>query len=133
LKPDACKILLGALADPSVMAVFSMREDFVSPDASGESKARHRPRPGYFGAVAGCMMFRRKLLDTIGKLDDTKRTLDVAWQIRLAAAPSARVSEITALRRLHDTNTGLVAKDQEHKDYAGALRAKLNKKVGTDG
>lgn len=129
LKPGACRVLLDALADESAMTAFSMREDFVSPDASWESKARHRPREGYFGAIAGCAMFRRELLDSIGLLDSGVKILDPAWQMKLAAAPSVRVTAVTALRRLHDTNTGVVAKEQEHKDYAAALRARLRKGI----
>lgn len=123
--------MYNALADGETQAVFSMAEDFISPELTDAQKAELKPRPAAYGGVLpGCSLIRRQVFDTIGLFDDTMRSGEtVAWLMKLrdAGIKTAQIPNVTLRRRLHLTNTGRLHQKQEMANYAALLRKRMKK------
>lgn len=131
LCPDALAAMYAPLSDGDVSAVFSMAEDFISPELTDQQKAALRPRAGSYGGVLpGCSLIRRAVFAEIGLFDDTMKSGEtVAWQMKLrdAGIKTVQIPTVTLQRRLHLTNTGRLRQKQEMADYAALLRKRLRK------
>ena len=114
-----------------VDAVFTMAEDFISPELTEEQKAELKPRPApYGGVLPGCSLIRRRVFDAIGLFDDTMKSGEtVAWQLKLRdmEIKTVQIPIVTLKRRLHLTNTGRVQQKQEMANYAALLRKRMKK------
>lgn len=130
LTDGALQAMYAALKE-DVSAVFSMAEDFISPELTDVQKAELRPRTApYGGVLPGCSLIRRKVFDTIGLFDDTMKSGEtVAWQLKLrdAGIKTVQIPTVTLKRRLHLTNTGRVQQKQEMANYAALLRKRMRK------
>ena len=131
LAPGAVAVMRNALEESSADVVFTMAEDFISPELSEAQKAALVPREGAYGGVLpGCSLIRRKVFDTIGLFDDTMKSGEtVAWQLKLrdAGIKTIQLPLVTLRRRLHMTNTGRLHQKQEMADYAALLRKRMKR------
>lgn len=131
LMPGAVAAMRDALADSDADVVFTMAEDFISPELTEEQMAALKPREGAYGGVLpGCSLIRRRVFDVIGLFDDTMKSGEtVAWQLKLrdAGIKTIRLPLVTLKRRLHMTNTGLLYQKQEMADYAALLRKRMKR------
>lgn len=131
LTPGSLDAMYDALTAGQVNAVFSMAEDFISPELTDAQKAELKPRPtAYGGVLPGCSLIRREVFDTIGLFDDTMKSGEtVAWQMKLrdAGIKTVQIPTVTLRRRLHLTNTGRLHQKQEMANYAALLRKRMKK------
>lgn len=131
LTSGSLKAMYDALADGETKVVFSMAEDFISPELTEAQKAELKPRPAaYSGVLPGCSLIRREVFETIGLFDDTMKSGEtVAWQMKLrdAGIKTVQIPAVTLLRRLHLTNTGRLHQKQEMANYAALLRKRMKK------
>jgi len=131
LTEGALQALYAPLQEPEIAAVFSMAEDFISPELTEAQKAQLLPRTGSYGGVLpGCSLIRRKVFDDIGLFDDTMKSGEtVAWQLKLrdAGIKTKQIPNVTLKRRLHLTNTGRVQPKREMAEYAALLRRRMKK------
>lgn len=120
------------LKDNSIEAVFSMSQEFISPELSDTDKAKLKARfDNYFGALAGCSIIKKEVFDKVGTFDEVLKAGDIVeFQIRLQQKniKVKKIPVVTSRRRLHNNNFGRSNKQQEYKDYITILRNKLNKK-----
>lgn len=120
------------LKDNSIEAVFSMSQEFISPELSDTDKAKLKARSdNYFGALAGCSIIKKEVFDKVGTFDEVLKAGDIVeFQIRLQQKniKVKKIPVVTSRRRLHNNNFGRSNKQQEYKDYITILRNKLNKK-----
>ncbi len=127
LVEDALKTFLGEFnSAPETKVVLSMRKDFLSPDAKNQSEVV-KTEP-YHGAIAGCVLFRRSVFDTIGPFDEklvAGEAIGLLMKLKEMNVPTRKLDFTACLRRIHNTNYGKTNKAQENKDYAAILRAKL--------
>lgn len=128
---DSLAVRLEAMASqPEVDCVFGQLSHFICPRASDEVRSRLFCPPGVASArMAGTMLARRALFDTIGLFDTGLRTGEmIDWTSRLLAAGSivASIEECVLERRIHGANTVLNTPDSRS-DYLRALRAKLDR------
>lgn len=130
LTDGALSAMYAALTD-GVDAVFTLAEDFISPELTEAQKAELRPRPTpYGGVLPGCSLIRKSVFDTIGLFDDTMKSGEtVAWQLKLrdAGVQTVQVPVVTLKRRLHLTNTGRLHQKREMADYAALLRKRMKR------
>lgn len=130
LTDGALKAMYDALTD-EVDAVFTMAEDFISPELTEAQKAELKPRSApYGGVLPGCSLIRRQVFDTVGLFDDTMKSGEtVAWQLKLrdAGIRTVQLPVVTLKRRLHLTNTGRVQQKQEMANYAALLRKRMKR------
>ena len=131
LIPGSLDAMYDALADQLTQAVFTMAEDFISPELTDQQKAELKPRTAaYAGVLPGCSLIRRSVFETIGLFDDTMRSGEtVAWQMKLrdAGIKTVQIPTVTLRRRLHLTNTGRLHQKQEMANYAALLRKRMKK------
>ena len=131
LRPGSLDAMYAALTENKAEAVFSMAEDFISPELTEKEKAELKPRPAAYGGVLpGCSLIHRQVFDTIGLFDDTMKSGEtVAWQMKLrdAGIKTAQIPTVTLQRRLHLTNTGRLHQKQEMANYAALLRQRMKK------
>jgi len=113
-------------------AVFGRTEDFISPELSDEEKAKLVPREGaYSGGLAGCSLIRREVFEEVGLFDMTLSSGEtVDWMIRLKEKdiPCMYLEDTVQNRRLHMTNTGGLAAEEERRNYAAILRKRMMKR-----
>ncbi|GHU10522.1 hypothetical protein FACS189449_00140 [Alphaproteobacteria bacterium] len=129
---------------PSLQVVFAMRRDFASPDMAPEKREEvskgalsfaYYPMllHGFFGAIAGCALIRRKVFDVVGDFDETLKVGDaIQWQIRLMdyGIETWRLPIVVCFRRIHGDNLSLKHKTVGYKNYAEILRRRLLSNVG---
>lgn len=122
LSPGALKALYDVLqAQPEQMAVFSQARDF-SEMGTGRS---------YSGCLPGCALIRKEVFKKIGLFNQQLQTGEtVEWMVRFRAGglPHTQIDRVTLERRVHESNTGRLMREQEKQDYARILREHLRQK-----
>ena len=105
--------------------------DFISPELSDADKKKLVPRKeAYGGLLTGAFLFKKSVIDLIGGFNEELQTgqgVDFLLRIEQAGIKTIKLDIITTCRRFHNTNMGRTMKQQEFKDYAALLRAKMRK------
>jgi glycosyltransferase involved in cell wall biosynthesis len=118
-------------SDPSVMFVQAQLADFVSPELPEEDRESFSPRAEpYYGLLTGSMLFREEVFAAVGGFDEKLQTgQGVEFLLRLErhGVRGEKSSFVSCMRRLHNTNMGRTMRQQENRDYAALLRAKLGR------
>lgn len=131
LADGALEALYALLAeDPELAASIGKAADFVSPELSEEEKKGLAPQPEGYGALTGCVLMRRSVLDTVGLFDERLRTGEtVDWLARLrdSGLKTKRADKLTKLRRIHTSNTGRTDRRAELANYAAIIRKRMKK------
>ncbi|MDO4492782.1 MAG: glycosyltransferase family A protein [Clostridia bacterium] len=129
LTPGAVETLRMAMQGENARAAAGMCVDFVSPDLTEAQAARLLPRKEpYAGSLPGCVLMERGLFTELGGFDAklrTGETVDFLLKLRMFGEKTAKTDAVTAERRLHLTNTGRTAREDERKSYAAILRERL--------
>ncbi len=108
-------------------AVFGLARQFVSPDIDPDA-VPFEPQPGI---AKSTMMIRRSAFDRIGAFDESMAVADfVEWFGRAAntGLPWRMMTEVFALRRLHETNTGRVQRQGQQEETLLALKRLLDQR-----
>lgn len=118
--------------DNELQYVQAKLKDFVSPELSDADKKLLSPRnEPYGGVVPGAILFRKEVMEIIGGFDENLKTgqgVEFLLRCEKYNLKTLKLDFISAKRRLHNTNMGLTMRQQESKDYASLLRARLVKK-----
>ena len=121
-----------ALQNPDAMLVSALCCDFISPDLTEEeaSKLKINPEP-YRRMLAGCMLLKRKLFDTVGLYDESMPTSETAqWVLKVRDA-GLRIHEIDTVvlaRRYHKENLGRLSRQTQMNSYMAMIRERLKNK-----
>lgn len=123
-----------ALQNPDAMLVSALCRDFISPDLTEEeaSKLKINPEP-YRRMLAGCMLLKRELFDTVGLYDESMPTSETAqWVLKIRDA-GLRIHEIDTVvlaRRYHKENLGRLNRQAQMNSYMAMIRNRLKNKGG---
>ena len=113
-------------------AVFGQSVEFISTELTPEEKMRKKFNPeARFGILPGCALIKRRTFERIGYFDTSLRTGEtVAWlaKFRDMGLKYSNIDKIVLKRRIHMTNTGVVNKTQERKDYLSIIRQRMQQK-----
>jgi glycosyltransferase involved in cell wall biosynthesis len=119
--------------DKDLQFIEAKAKDFISPELSEKDKQRLVAKiESYSGFLSGAMIFRRDYFDVVGNFNENIKsgeTLDLVLRPEVAKIKSKKIDFVSVLRRLHNTNTGRTMRNQEFKDYASILKARLIKKA----
>jgi glycosyltransferase involved in cell wall biosynthesis len=126
LVDGAISALYDALISNDYDAVFARREDFISPDFTGDSSKIKLG--GGFGAMSGCAILKKSTFFDIGGFDESLVNGEaMLWQekARRAGIRSGRIDMLTCRRRIHGGNFTIVYKVKSYASYASSLRKML--------
>lgn len=131
-EPYAIEKLFMALKENDVSAAFGKSIEFISKELSIQEKASKKifdePR---LGILPGCTLIKKSAFDEIGYFDESLRTGEtVAWlaKFRDSGLKSVNIDDIVLKRRIHMTNTGILNKEQEKKDYLTIIRQRMQQR-----
>lgn len=113
--------------DPEIYAVQAKVKDFKSPEIASLPGTAIKPEP-FYGLFTGAILIRGKAFDLTGPFSETRRTGEIIeWFSKMEAAGLAvkKIDLVATDRRIHNTNFGMTARNQEFKDYASILRERL--------
>ncbi len=116
--------------EPEVMAVEAKVQDWYSPDLSEEKTKTPIKTEPYWGLFTGAILIKKEVFDKIGFFDESVHTGEIIeWQTKMDSngLKIKKVDFVSTLRRIHATNFGKTNRNNEFKDYAAILRAKLRK------
>lgn len=130
--PDKLRRQLAAFADdPEQEMVFGHLQQFHSPELTAEERRgcaiRVAVMPGYH---AGSMLIKTAAFHRVGLYNPNLRIGEfIDWHARAMDVPlkSHLLPEIVVKRRLHQSNLGVVARDQRS-GYLHALKASLDRR-----
>lgn len=130
--PDKLQRQLAAFADdPELEMAFGHLQQFHSPELTAEERRgcaiRAAVMPGY---NAGSMLIKAKAFHRVGFYNPKLRIGEfIDWHARAMDVPlkSRLLPEIVVKRRLHQSNLGVVARDQRS-GYLHALKASLDRR-----
>ncbi len=113
---------------PTASVLFGFVQQFLCPEAvTDDLTVPEGMMPGY---VAGTMLARRHVFDTVGLFDES-RTLGefIDWFARLRESDEVCVmlNDVLLLRRIHGENTGVLQSDHRN-DYVHILKAALDRR-----
>ena len=133
--PSAIDLMMDtALQNPNAMLISALCRDFISPDLTEEeaSKLKINPEP-YRRMLAGCMLLKRELFDTVGLYDESMPTSETAqWVLRVREA-GLRIHEIDNVvlaRRYHKDNLGRLNRQAQMHSYVAMIRNRLKNRDG---
>jgi|GEM_PF-561031 len=112
------------------MAVFSRAIDFCQNTDDGQSFYDHFSSHSYSGCLTGCSLIRTETFQKTGYFREelqTGETIDWMQRFRDSGLPYAELDIVTLERRIHQTNTGIVNREQEQRDYAQIIREHLKR------
>lgn len=119
-------------SDNHLNAVFGRSIEFISKELSIQEKASKKiydePR---LGILPGCALIKKSTFDKIGYFDERLKTGEtVAWLAKFkdSGLKSVNIDDVVLKRRIHMTNTGIVNKEQEKKDYLTIIRQRLQQR-----
>lgn len=128
MRPGALKRLYEEIeADPEAYAVQAMVKDFKSPEIASLPGTAIKPEP-FYGLFTGAILIRKTAFDTIGPFSENRRTGEIIeWVTKMEANgfPIKKIDLVATDRRIHNTNFGKTARNEEFKDYASILRERL--------
>jgi glycosyltransferase involved in cell wall biosynthesis len=116
--------------DNEIQIVSAKLRDFISPELDEKSAKALAPRiKPYGGLLTGAFLFRKSALEKIGGFDENMRDggecVDFLLKIESVGGKTKKLDMVSAMRRLHNTNTGRSKQKQEFEGFANALRRKL--------
>lgn len=118
-------------ADPDLDISFTMMQCFLSPELSDEIKARrHCPPDPAPGQLPPTVLVKKTSFDRVGPFDPKWRVGEfVDWlaRARHLGLKQTMLGEVMLDRRIHDGNTGVVARDARA-DYVRIVREALERK-----
>lgn len=113
-------------------AVFGQSIDFYSEELSyNQKKTKSINREPYYGRLTGNSLIKKIVFEKVGDFDTSLRTGEtVAWlaKFRDMGLKYSNINKIVLKRRIHMTNTGIVNKTQERKDYLSIIRQRMQQK-----
>ena len=123
-----------ALQNPEAMLVSALCRDFISPDLTEEeaSKLKINPDP-YRRMLAGCMLLKREIFDTVGLYDESMPTSETAqWvlKIRDAGLRIHEIDNVVLARRYHKENLGRLNRQAQMSSYMAMIRNRLKNNGG---
>lgn len=128
VRDGALRTMYEALAaDPSVVAVQAMVQDFKSPELPDIPDGLLHPTP-FYGLFTGAILIRRVVFDRIGPFSENVHTGEIIeWFSRLEAQGMqvCKLDLVSTDRRIHQTNFGRTDRAEEMKNYAAVLRERL--------
>jgi glycosyltransferase involved in cell wall biosynthesis len=126
--PDKLMLQLRALeADPALDLLFGHGVEFVDAAAPPGIVARTEPAPAY---VAGTMLARRALFDTVGGFSENGRMgefIDWYSRVRQSGARLAMLDDVLFRRRVHANNMTRLAENRGS-HYLDVVRAHLQRR-----
>lgn len=128
LTPDSLAVRIDRLlAEDAPEAVSGRTQQFISPELLPEAAERFRfdPRP-VAGALFQTTLIRRDAFDRIGPLrSDLSTSANIDWmsRARAGALRLVGISDVVALRRLHDSNVGITRAVEKQGDLLTVVRA----------
>lgn len=118
--------------DKHLEAVFGKSIDFYSQDLSKDEKRNKSiNKMAYHGRLTGNSLIKKSTFDKIGYFDESLRTGEtVAWlaKFRDSGLKSVNIDDVVLKRRIHMTNTGILNKEQEKKDYLTIIRQRMQQR-----
>ena len=127
LRDGALKALCAALEDdPEAAAVEAMVQDFRSPDCA-DASVFIRPEP-YFGLFTGAILIRRSVFGIIGPFSTAQTAGEILdWSDRMEQnnLTIKKIDLVATDRRVHDSNFGRTRREEQFKEFAAILRARL--------
>ena len=119
------------IAVPGLEGVYGRVETFVSPEIPVEARAHiHCPADATAARLAGAMLVRRSVFDSIGDFDRTLavgETMDWVARLEEAGVAMATIDDIVLKRRIHDRNT-VTREKARRSDYLRILKAALDRR-----
>jgi glycosyltransferase involved in cell wall biosynthesis len=122
-----CRLTRLAAADRPE-AVFGRIAQFVSPelrDAHGARRFRFDPAPVH-APMFQTMLIARAAFDRVGPLATdyvTGANIDWVSRARAVRVRTAEVDDVVALRRLHESNLGVIERERQTEDLVRVVRA----------
>ena len=117
-------------AEPEIDLVFGYMQLFISPELPDAVKAlRHCPAEPLAGPVAATMLVRRAAFERVGLFDPSLRVgefIDWFSRARVVGLRSRMLDDVFLLRRVHDTNTGVLQRTS-YVDYVRVAREALKR------
>jgi glycosyltransferase involved in cell wall biosynthesis len=117
---------------PETEAVFGHVRQFVSEDLNENDRSRFLwPSDPQAGVMKITMLIRRSAFDRVGTFDESLRNADfVDWYARALdqGLCTHMLPEVVALRRQHNTNLGVVARDVQRRDNVAVLKRALDRR-----
>jgi glycosyltransferase involved in cell wall biosynthesis len=113
-------------------AVFGYVRQFISEDLSETDRSRLLcPQDPQAGVMKIAMLIRRTAFDRVGPFDESLRNADfVDWYARALDCRLCihMLPEVVALRRQHNTNLGVLARDAQRQDNVVVLKRALDRR-----
>ncbi len=133
LRENALQTLYEALAeDESIAAVEAKVQDFFSPELTdAQRKEMALKAEPYFGLFTGAVLMRKAIFDRIGDFPATLQAgerIDWEYKMKQHGLKIRKLNFVSAERRVHTANFGRTRREQEFRDYAAILRARLGPK-----
>ncbi len=113
--------------DKSLEVVIAKIKDFLSMECA----PREIRQEAYWGALGGAMLIKKEVFDKIGLFDENLKSGEVIGlnaKFEEYKIKTKKIDFISSNRRIHDNNWGKTNKNDEFKDYASILRAKMLKR-----
>jgi glycosyltransferase involved in cell wall biosynthesis len=120
---------------PETEAVFGHVRQFISEDLEDTDRGRLLcPPDPQAGIMKIAMLIRRTAFDRVGTFDEGLRNADfVDWYARALdlRLRTHMLPEVVALRRQHNANLGVVARDVQRRDNIAVLKRALDRRRAT--
>ena len=124
--PDKLALQCAVLGEePDLDGVFAHVEIFLSEDAAGLGGRYAVPDAPLAGISKNTLLARRSVFDRFGLFDESLRTADfVPWWARAAALGFRyrMLETVLARRRIHETNSGIVRRQEQQQESLAGLR-----------
>ncbi|MBQ5985581.1 MAG: glycosyltransferase family 2 protein [Bacteroidales bacterium] len=127
MREGALKTLCETLSgNPGAAAAEAMVRDFLSPECTpGNVSLREEP---YYGLFTGAILIRRSVFGIIGPFNSALTAGEIIdWSDRMALHGQVirKIDLVSTDRRVHDSNFGRTRRNEQFKDFASVLRARL--------
>ena len=129
MREGTLQILYSTLVDnPDVSAVEAKVQDFPSPECD-LSRLVLRPEP-YYGLFTAAILIRKSAFDIIGPFPTNLVAGEmIVWNDSMERNNLIikKIDWVSTDRRVHENNFGRQRRNDEFKDYAAVLRARLRR------
>lgn len=118
--------------NPNLDISFSYMKCFISPDLSEEVKdKRYCPQVSIPGHIPSTAVVKRTSFEKVGYLDTRFKNIEFIDWINKAKEIGLKietVNDILVSRRIHDTNVGVIDRDNSRSDYLKMIRESIDRK-----